>query len=294
MFESCLICTDFNDGLQRSIDFVPDLAAAGLKQIIYFHSVPLWEEGEVPRIDTEKMELAEQRLSGALKNVPEGVDVQLEVVSGRPLDTIPRILEKYRIDLIIVGTPVRSLLTEKIFGSTTMGLAKLTSIPLLILRPELISTYTVAELKLRFQNLWNYILIPIDDSQECNYTITKIKEFAQSGGAAVNNFKQCLLLSIVDDTARDRVLVKQRIEKAEAKLTATKAELAELGLTVASEIREGNFLQEILDAAMNYDITAIAIASNYKTGLLKLVIPSDMETILRSSWFPVLFFSPKK
>ena len=57
MFESCLICTDFNDGLHRLMDFIPNLAAGGLKQIIFCHSVPLWEEGEVPRIDREKSKI---------------------------------------------------------------------------------------------------------------------------------------------------------------------------------------------------------------------------------------------
>lgn len=292
MFESCLICTDFSDGLQRSIDFIPDLASGGLKQIIFCYSAPLWEEGEVPRIDREKMEQAKEKLSRALENVPEGVEVKIEVVSGRPVDTVPRILEKYEIDVIILGTPVRSLLTEKVFGSTTMGLAKLTSIPLLILRPQLISTYTVAELKLRFQNLWNYILIPIDDTSECDYILTRMKELAAC--ATGDGFKKCLLLSIVDSSARTNILLEDRLRQAKEKLQSTKAELEELGLEVVTEVREGNYLQEVLDAAMNYDITAIASASQYRVNLLKWVIPSDMEDILRSSWFPVLFFSPKK
>ncbi|MGF1489944.1 MAG: universal stress protein [Prochloraceae cyanobacterium] len=291
MFESCLICTDFSDGLHRLIHFVPNLAAGGLKQIIFCHSVPLWEEGEVPRIDREKMAEAEAKLSQALEEAPEGVEVKIEVVSGRPTETVPRLLEKYKIDVIMVGTPVRSLLTEKIFGSTTMGLAKLTSIPLLILRPQLISTYTVEELKLRSQHLWRYLLLPYNGTKLCNYALERVKEFARSKSG--NSFKQCLVLWTVEDTSRNRLIVEQRIEEAKEKLKSVKAELEELGLTVTTELRQGNFVNEILDAALNYDISAIVTATNYQSNLLNWVIPSDMEDLLRCSWFPVLLCSPK-
>jgi len=291
MFKSCLICTDFNDGLHRLIDFIPNLAAGGLKQIVFCHSVPLWEEGEVPRIDRERIDLATERLSPALREIPEGVDVKIEVVSGRPIETVPRILAKYQIDVILVGTPVRSLLKEKIFGSTTMSLAKSTATPLLILRPQLISTYTVEEMKLRCQHLWRYLLIPYEDTQICNYALEKVKAYAKSQSG--KTFQKCLVLWTVDDSTRDRIMIEQRSQQAEEKLKLVKAELEELGLEVETQVREGNFVNQILDAALNYDISAIAVASNYKTNLLNWVIPSDMEDILRSSWFPVLFFSPK-
>ncbi|MDJ0726953.1 MAG: universal stress protein [Prochloraceae cyanobacterium] len=291
MFKSCLICTDFNDGLHRLIDFIPNLAAGGLKQIVFCHSVPLWEEGEVPRIDRERIDLATERLSPALQEIPDGVDVKIEVVSGRPIETVPRILEKYQIDVILVGTPVRSLLKEKIFGSTTMSLAKSTATPLLILRPQLISTYTVEEMRLRCQHLWRYLLIPYEDTQICNYALEKVKACARSQSG--KTFQKCLVLWTVDDSTRDRIMIEQRSQQAEEKLKSVKAELEELGLEVETQVREGNFVNQILDAALNYDISAIAVASNYKTNLLNWVIPSDMEDILRSSWFPVLFFSPK-
>jgi len=105
MFQSCLICTDFTDGLYRFIDCVPSLAQCGLKKIVFFHSVPLWEEGEVPRIDDEKVAQAKERLQKAVDNATAEVDVQIEVLSGKPLDTIPRVLKQHAIDVIMTGTP---------------------------------------------------------------------------------------------------------------------------------------------------------------------------------------------
>ena len=216
MFQSCLICTDFTDGLYRFLDCVPSLAQSGLKKIVFFHSVPLWEEGEVPRVDDEKIERAKQRFQKALDHAPSNVDVQIEVLSGKPLDTIPRVLKKHPVDVIMTGTPIRSLLQEKFFGSTSTGLAKATSQPLNIIRPELLTTYTLEELNLRCRHLWRYLLIPYNNSETARYLIEEIKKYAHN--RPEDSLKQCILMSVIDDCGRNSILAEQRVEEAKANL----------------------------------------------------------------------------
>lgn len=292
MFQSCLICTDFTDGLHRLVDSVPNLAQCGLKKIVFFHSVPLWEEGEVPRVDEEKVEAAKQRLSKAVENVPEGTEVIIEVLSGKPLDTVPRVLKSHSIDVILTGTPIRSLAKEKFFGSTSTGLAKITAQPLNIIRPELITIYTQEELALRCQHLWRYLLIPYNDSETARYLIKQIKQYAQDRPA--DSLQQCMLISIIDDSGRKSILVEQRIKEAKEQLAAVKADLEQLGIEVNTVVKKGNPIQETLDAALNYDISAIAIATDYRTNFWQWTVRSYANDMMRSSWFPVLLFSPKK
>ena len=292
MFQSCLICTDFTDGLYRFVDCVPNLAKCGLKKIVFFHSVPLWDEGEVPRVDEEKMEQAKQRLQKALDNVPDGVEVRVEVLSGKPLDTIPRVLKNHPVDVIMTGTPIRSLLQEKFFGSTSTGLAKLTPQPLNIIRPELITTYTLEELDLRCRHLWRYLLIPYNDSKTARYLIEEIKKYAQD--RPENSLKQCMLMSVIDDCGRKSVLAEQRVAEAETKIASVKEELEALDIEVNTLVKIGDPLQEITTAALDYDISAIAIATDYRNSLLQWTVRSFANDVMRSSWFPVLLFSPKK
>ena len=292
MFKSCLVCTDFTDGLYRFVDCVRDLAQCGLNKIIFFHSVPLWEEGEVPRIDEEKVERAKQRLQKAVENVPDGVSVEIEVMSGKPLDTIPRVLKAHSVDVIMTGTPIRSLLQEKFFGSTSTGLAKVTSQPLNIIRPELITTYTREELALRCQHLWRYLLIPYNDSKTARYLIDEIKKYAKE--RPDNSLKQCMLMSVVDDCGRKSILAEQRTKEAESQLQSVKKELEELDIEVNTLVKTGNPLQEITTAALDFDISAIAIATDYRNSLLQWTVRSFANDVMRSSWFPVLLFSPKK
>ena len=292
MFQSCLICTDFSDGLHRLVNFVPSLAQAGLKKIVFFNSVPLWEEGEVPRIDEEKVAAAKNRLSCATANIPEGVEVEIEVLSGKPLDTIPRVLKTHPVDVIFTGTPIRSLLQEQFFGSTSVGLSKLTSKPLTIIRPQLITTYTTEELSLRCQHIWQYLLIPYKEGKSGRYLIEKIKEQVQK--CPDSSLKKCMLISVIEEGRRTAVLDEHRLKEAAEKLAAVKAELEAIGLEVNTEVRQGNPIQEIMDAALEFDISAIAIATDYRNTLLQWTAPSFANDLMRRSWFPVLFFSPKK
>lgn len=292
MFQSCSICTDFTDGLHRLVDCVPNLAQSGLRKIVFFHSVPLWEEGEVPRVDEEKIEQANQRLQKALENVPDGIDVQVEVLSGKPLDTIPRMLKKHPVDVIITGTPIRSSLEEKFFGSTSTGLAKLTTQPLHIIRPELITTYTLEELDLRCRHMWRYLLIPYNNSKTARYLIDEIKQYAQN--RPENSLEGCLLMSVIDDCGRKSILAEERVKEAEANVASVKQELEALNLRVDTLVKIGDPMQEIFTAALDYDISAIAIATDYRNSLLQWTVRSFANDLMRTSWFPVLLFSPKK
>ena len=292
MFRNCLICTDFTDGLHRLVNFVPDLAQGGLQKIVFFHSVPLWEEGDVPRIDEEKVQAAKERLSVAIENAPPEVEVTVEVLSGKPNDTIPRILKKYPIEVILTGTPIRSLLQEKFLGSTSVALARQTEQPLTIIRPQLITIYTKEELALRCQHLWRYLLIPYNDSKAAKYLIEQIKKYAAN--RPENSLQKCMLIWVVDDPGRRAVLKEGHVQKAQEKLESTKAELEQLGLEVNIEVREGNPLQEILEAALVYDISAIAVGDDYRNQFLEWTAPSFASDLLCRSWFPLLLFSPKK
>lgn len=201
-------------------------------------------------------------------------------------------MKQYPIEVILTGTPIRSLLQEKFVGSTSNALARQTEQPLTIIRPQLITTYTKEELALRCQHLWRYLLIPYNDSKAAKYLIEQIKKYAAN--RPENSLKQCMLIWVVDDPGRRAILKESHVQEAKAKLASTKADLEQLGLEVNIEVREGNPLQEILDAALVHDISAIAIGDDYRNQLLEWTAPSFASDLLCRSWFPLLLFSPKK
>ncbi|MGD1895991.1 MAG: universal stress protein [Phormidesmis sp.] len=290
MFKRVLICTDFSDSLQRLADFVPDLAKGGMTHIVFFHNVPLMTSREIPCVDEDRVSAAREVLSVAEAHLPEGTTVDIEIASGRAAENIVRAAKKYEPDIIISGMPTRSTLNEKLFGSTTMTLVEKVDVPILILRPQLVSTYRESELSQRCQHLFEYLLLPYDGSDSSKNLVDQIKTLmeADPGGA----LQTCVLTWVVDDGGR--VAQNHPIDEARAKLDAVKAELDGLGTTIETEVRQGNPLDQVLKAGEVHDISAIAVSPGKGKGLLKLTVPSFTSAILRSSWHPVMHFPRPK
>jgi nucleotide-binding universal stress UspA family protein len=290
MFQRLLICTDLVDGLQRLIDFVPSLAIGGVQQIVFLHIVPLSGDQAVPRANTEAMDAARQKLKVAEANVPSGVEVDVEVQCGQPVERILEAIKTYQSDIILMGTQSRSLLTEKLFGSTTMALCQRTKVPLMIFRPQLLSAYTVEELNLRCRHLFRYFLIPYDGSNVAEYLVKRVKTLAQN--RAPESLEECLLCWVVEDVRRRALadLVKEETKKATAQLEKVKADLETLNLRVSTEVLQGAPVAEILMAAQVYDITAIVCASDSMGKLLEFSTSSFTGDLLRRSWHPVIYF----
>lgn len=289
MFRRLLVCTDLSDGLQRLLNFIPSLAIAGVQQVTFLHCVPLNESGAIPRVDQDKMNSARDRLSVAIAQT--SVDVQVVVESGRPRDTILRIAKEVESDLIVVGTPVRSLLAEKIFGSTAIALYERTPIPILALRPQLISTYTTEELALRCQHLFRHLMLPYDGSETAKYLIEQLKQLVSQPNRVL---QACFLSWVVDDVDRRGIPLEPKVQAAEAALAAVKAELISLNLQVETEVLLGLAVPEILKASVEPDISAIAVCHGARNQFLKMSVPSFTAELLRQSWHPVIYLPFKK
>jgi nucleotide-binding universal stress UspA family protein len=288
MFQRALICTDFTDGMDRLAQFVPSLAAGGFKALVFFHNVSVESGREIPREDPEMLEGPRQRLQTLLREVPDDVEVTVEVQMGRASDSILHLAKQHQVDVIFLGTPTRTMLEEKLFGSTTAQLAKVTEIPLIILRPQLVSTFTTAELKLRCAHLFRYLLVPYDGSEGGQNLVEKICHQVKTNPNSV--LERVRLLWVIDDNIRPELHGDNPIQQAQQELDQVQAKLASLNLVVNTDVVEGDPLVEITKTAEIYDIGAIAICSRNISGLLRWSAPSLTREILRCSWHPVLFF----
>jgi nucleotide-binding universal stress UspA family protein len=294
MFQKALICTDFEDGLYRLVNFIPNLVAGGLNQITFVHAVPLLEDREFPRIDSEKEELAKERLSVALEAIPEGVNVQIDVQSAKPSDHIMRAVKQFEPDVILLGTPSRSRLTEQFFGSTTQLICRQVDIPVMILRPQLISSYMKGELALRCERLFRYILVPYDGSHSADHLINSLKEQIQDvGKSTLRNF---LLCWVIEEGGRRglRSTVDYQVQEAEKKIADVKDELESLRIDVQTYVTKGGVFAEIMNLAIENDISAIAISSDTMGKLIEWSVPSVAGDLVRQSWHPVIYFPPAR
>ncbi|MGL5194707.1 MAG: universal stress protein [Chroococcales cyanobacterium] len=291
MFKRVLISTDLSDGLVRLGKFLPSLAAGGMEHIAFVHSVPLWTKGQIPREDTEKISLARDRLNGILSQVPDGLQVEVEVLSGNPTENILKAAERYKSEVMILGASNRNLLSEKLFGSTTLDLSGRTNIPMMTIPTALLSPLTSEELDLRCRHLFRYILLPYADTQASGVLIEEFKRYAQK--RPPNSLERCMLAWVIDAGVLRKVPKDYKLKEAHEKLAPIQAELEAIGLQVDVEVRLGEPLLDILDLAQMSDICAVALASN-SLGKILDWFPSFAAEVLRRSCEPVIFFPSHK
>jgi nucleotide-binding universal stress UspA family protein len=290
MFQRLLICTDLMDGLYRLANFIPSLVSGGAQHITFLHVLP-FEGREIPRVDERKAEQARQRLAVAEEQVPEGVEVKVEIQSGKPIDRILATAQQMAADVILLGGESRTLLTEKLFGSTTANLCQGSKVPVLLMRPQLLSTYTNEELDLRCRHIFRYFLIPYDGGKASEYAVSQVKKYAEQHNH--ESMYQSLLLTVIEENDRlDKMMHENRVKEAETKLAVAKKSLEGPNLTVTAEISFGEPVVQTLIYAIDYDITAIAIASSTMGKFVEWSKNSFAGEILRRSWHPVLFFPP--
>jgi len=288
MFQRILICTDLGDGINRLVNFIPQLSAAGIKQVTFLHSAPLDDDCEIPKEDQAAVQRAKDILAPALTADASGIEVSVEVDSGGPKEAIVAMAKKYDSELVLLGSPIRSLLTQKMFGSTSSALANQLKRPLLIMRPPVVSTYMVEELKLRCQNLFTSFLIPYDGSASANHLLDELKQ--QITKNSDSTLKSCVLVWVIESGSR---FPKDNPEsKAEATLAEAKADLESVGLAVSTQVRHGGLMEQIMAAATDEDISAIAISDRKTNRLKDWSVPSFGAQVVRQSWHPVLFFPP--
>jgi nucleotide-binding universal stress UspA family protein len=290
MLKRLLVCTDLSDGVYRLAQCVASLAEAGVQQVTFLHCVPLREEASRPVPDVEKMAAARDRLTTEIAPPSPDIQVQVLVESGKPLDAILRTATACQADLIVLGMPVRTSLAEKLFGSTTLGLCQKTPVPMLILRPQLIESYTLDELALRCRQLLRRLLIPFDGSEASQYLLNQVRAIAQQQSR--DTLAACHLCWAIDNGGR--VPKDAQVNAANTTLPKVQTELAALNVHVTAEVRLGTPVVEVLAAAVAADVSAIAVSSGTLGTVREWSMPSFTGELLRRSWRPLLYFPSAK
>ncbi len=297
MLKRVLIATDFEDGLGRLGLCRDDIAAGGVEALGFVHAVQ-WEEsgkGRVSGSAATEIATAETKLKHYTQQAQTTqLDAKLIARVGDPADVIRQVVTEFQPELLVLGMPARSLLAEKVFGSTTIGLLPKLSVPVLILRPQFISTLTVAELHVRCQNLFRHLLVPCDLEAGTPVLLERIRAFVK---ASKNEPRIIQLLHVIDSNARQNAggdrqsLMANAAAKLDEIAQTLQTQLPE-GISVVTEVRYGSPVKEILEEAQESDVTVIATSSRNIGRAWEWTVPSVTGDILRRSWHSILFFPP--
>jgi nucleotide-binding universal stress UspA family protein len=291
MFQKLVICTDFEDGLLRLASCLDSLAVGGIREVVFFHYVPMWEEGDIPRVDDQKIEAAHERFASVSAGFSGDLVVKFEVRSEQLVTNLLDVIQHYGSDLVILGSQSRTLLNEKIFGSTTTSLTEKLPVPMLVIRPVVLATFTDEELNLRCQCLFRHLLVAYDGTEASESLINMLIDRLQVNGQTM--VKDCKLGWVMETTRRG-VSIPEKLAEAETMITATGQRFSELGLETLTEVRTGDPIAEVIKMAGEGGVSAIAVTAHSLPKFLEWSRPSFPHQLLRSSFHPVLFFPPQR
>jgi nucleotide-binding universal stress UspA family protein len=139
MYDTILVATDGSDDANAALDHALDLAesrggAVHVVTVVDTTANPMkFGVVEVSEIDRAASELVED-IVGAYDE--SGVEVHGDVRRGKPAEVLLEYADEIDADLILAGQRDADGISGAILGSTTDRLARLTTVPLLIVPAE--------------------------------------------------------------------------------------------------------------------------------------------------------------
>ncbi len=135
------------------------------------------------------------------------------------------------------------------------------------------------------------ILIPLDGSPLAEGILPEVAELAKLHGAEVMLLRVALAHTFPGADATEAQV--HAVEEAEGYLAQVERRLAAQGITVSGAVRYGHAAEEILDHARARHVDLIAMCTHGRTGLLRIMLGSVAEAVLRASPVPVLLLRAK-
>ena len=131
--------------------------------------------------------------------------------------------------------------------------------------------------------MYNNILVPTDGSQGANAALEHGLEIASKWDATLHT------LYVVDTRlARSGPLLETLRDEGRGAVRNVEVTGTQAGLTVVTEIVEGNPHEEILDYVSEHGIDMVIMGTHGRTGLDRVVMGSVAERVVRRSPVPVL------
>jgi nucleotide-binding universal stress UspA family protein len=208
----------------------------------------------------------------------EGFDVETHVVRGAPHRRINGLADQVKADLIIVGSRGKNPLQERLIGSTTRDVARTAVRPLLVQRiVEEDDDHEVAN-----EHLFQRVLYPTDFSENAEHAFTQFRLLKDAT-------QEATLLHVAPPERRAEA---PDVADANDRLATLAADLEDYGIETQTMVREGETVNEILDAEAEVDPTTILMGSRGRSRIRRLLLGSTSEEVTAKADSNVLLVPP--
>ena len=308
MFERILIPLDGSQTSEISLPYAEELANKFGSELILYH-VRGQDHMELERVHQAYLDKMAEDVRQITQGETNKVNVTFKIESGEPAQKICDLVEKKKIDLIVMTSVSTSGKTiGKNLGSVADHICRTVPVPVLLIRPK--GFHRLDDKK----SLITKILIPVDGSDLSKLALPVGEELARRLNVPIALFQMATV--IYPYTFHDYVAgieypgINERGERtveydyAEANkeeertviadMIELEKELREKGLNATQSVTSGiDAAHEIIQQSKEYGIDLIVMATHGRSGLDRWVLGSVAEKVLRYGETPLLLVNAR-
>jgi nucleotide-binding universal stress UspA family protein len=290
MFARALFPTDFSDYACSVLACLPELKAAGLREVVLLHVI---RSSDVPLAETVNLDSMQRVRWGAEEHLNlarlalegQGLRVHTRIEYGSAPTEIVRVGEEERASLIVIGAQGWTAAKELLMGSVTYKLLRLATLPVLIQRFDVVKELGRVTCRRVCGEIFTRVLHPTDFSKCADEAFQIVKRLRSAGT------KHVTLLHVQDDrvmTHRPPEQIAEFDREDKTRLARLERALVLYGLEVNCIVRRGIPFQETLRVADEEDAGLIVLGSCGRSAIREALTGSTFENVARLSRKPVL------
>jgi len=294
LFKQILFAADFSETSRDAFRIACSLARESDSRILVLHVLEAFRVAEEPvylgqqsvrYIGTDPTESSRESVESRLSQtfVPDRpILIEYRAQSGLAAEEILKVSREAETDLIVMGTHGRSGISRFLAGSVAESVLRAAQCPVLALRSAAHVEAPAGDIQV--------ILAPIDLSAPSRDTAQVARTLARDLGARL------VLLHVApwEVVVPGEVPLVVDLRECRDSLNALRDGLdgPDLKAEIQVMLRQGDAATEILDVAETTGCGLIVMGTHGRTGMLRLLMGSVSEAVLRRSRSPVLVIKP--
>ena len=238
------------------------------------------EFGIIPEQLEKRMNIGRTLCDQAKEDVSSASGINLEsiVCEGDPSDTLVKIAQAKKADLIVIGTHGRSGIKKFLMGSVTSGVIASSTCDVLV----------VKKADSDWSGRYSSILLPFDGSGPGRKALEQACRISIMDGSAVTVLYVVPRYEEMIEFFRSSVIQESLMKEAQ-KITALAVDLAlEKGVNVKVVIEDGDVISRISETAVREKNDLIIMGSHGWGGVNKAYIGSTTERLIMHAGSPIL------
>ncbi len=292
MFERILLPLDGSEVSEMALPYGEELASKLGSEVILYHVRGREHQQQEHMHQTYLNRLAETVQSNIKKGQPKSTEVKVttKVEAGEPTENICNLVDKNKVDLIIMtAVSASGLKVGKMLGSVTDHICQTVPIPVMLIRPQSVKQTD------KKRRLVNRMLIPLDGSELSKLALPVGEELATKLKVSATLFQMATMIRPYDDGSGATAYIdytkfdEDEKKRVSAEMIALEKELKQRGLDVTHIVTSGfDAANEIIEVGKKVDIDLVVMSTHGRSGLGRWVLGSVAEKVLRHGETPLL------